>query len=144
MPDPVTLAVLGTAVSGVSSIFARGSARRAARANRRVNDLEQERRGIQNDLARRAARAEERRLQAATRAEALAAGVGLSSGVEGASSSLGTQLDNQLGTQRQLQEIDLERTGQIKKSQRASTRANTTDQIGQIVPQALNSLSSLF
>jgi len=131
MADPITLALLSTAISGSAGLISNTQGRRAAKANRRANELERERRGIQNNLARRKARAEERRLQASIRAEALAAGVGLSSGADAASASVDAQLSTELATQTQLQDIDIDRTNEIQRAQRFGQQSSNTDQIGQ-------------
>jgi len=141
MPDPVTLAILSSTISGGAGLFSNSKARSQAKANRRVNELERERRGIQNNLARRRAKAEERRLQASIRAEALAAGVGVSSSASGAAASVDTQLSTELGISNQFEDLDRARTDQIQEAQKFGQQASTADRIGQIAGQIFGAFS---
>lgn len=138
MPDPVTLAIIGTNL--ISAFGSNSSSKKASRANRRANQLEAERRGVQNSLARRKALAERRRLQASVRAEALATGVGLSSAANAAEASIDAQTASEVGSQRQLEAIDIARDAEIRQSQKAQTQAGNFAAAGSLVTSVFGSL----
>lgn len=127
--DPVTAGLVTASLIG--SFGANSKARKASRANRRANELEQERRGIQNNIARRKALANARRLKAQVRAEALANGVGLSSGADAADASVDAQTSTAVSTQRQLQEIDQARFAELQKANKFGSQAASLDKLSQ-------------
>lgn len=133
--DPVTAAVVGTSLLG--GLFGNSKAKKASRANRRANELESERRGIQNTLARRRSLAERRRLQAAARSEAIAQGVGLSSQENASVASVDSQISANVAIQRQLEGLDQERTEQL-------TRAGSLQQQAQNVDSAVGAITGIF
>lgn len=126
MPDPVTLAIVGSQLIG--AFGSNSKAKKAARANRRANELELKRRRIQNVLARRKSEAERRRIQAAVAVQAVANSAGTSSAAEAARSSVESQAATDITTQSQLEGIDVARGQQISRAQKATTQANNISQ----------------
>lgn len=137
MPNPLFLAGGSGAGAGggLAALGALGSivnSRKLARTNRRINNNQKQTVGIQNALARRNARAQARQLQAAVRAQALAAGVGLSSGEDNAISGVTTQRDTGIAVQERFQDLDFKRFQLQNRANRQQTNASTFDQLGSL------------
>lgn len=92
-----TIAAVGTGISAAGTVSSQKQQRKAVRAQRRAEDIQRRRREIANARARRKAVAQAAVQRAQLEAEAAARGASTSSSVQGALSSLGSQLAENLG-----------------------------------------------
>lgn len=124
---PAAALLAGPALNLVGSLFGRSKRKRAARSRRAANTIQRQQASISNELSRRRAVTQQRRLQANSAAQAAALGVSGSSATAAQAGSLDSQLAVNISRQRQQETADARIASLGASAQRNDARAQFTE-----------------